>query len=153
MYDTSCCESFSYNSMAHRVLLLHIIFVYFYIQIKSSVLLCTYTRHYNITCFSEQSLLILISDPVPQPKVSCTGAGNNLTLTCSVDSLVEAKFKWTGPNQFSHVGNTVHISREQNEAIYFCTAENEVSSKYMEFNLMDCPASGNPFFVCLFVCL
>ncbi|KAG7331171.1 hypothetical protein KOW79_005140 [Hemibagrus wyckioides] len=71
-----------------------------------------------------------VMDPVPQPKVTCKQIGTNVTLLCSVDPPVQAEFKWSGPNGFSHVGNSVHITGKQNEdSIYFCTAKNEGSSE------------------------
>lgn len=82
----------------------------------------------------------MLLDPVPQPKVTCEQIGTNVTLLCSVDPPVQAEFKWSGPNWFSHVGNSVHITRKPNkEFIYFCIAKNKVSEKVVEFNLMDCP--------------
>ncbi|XP_053090536.1 uncharacterized protein LOC113525845 isoform X2 [Pangasianodon hypophthalmus] len=82
---------------------------------------------------------ITVIDPVPEPKVACKQNDTGITLLCSVDPSVQAAFTWTGPNEFSHVGESVHIPRKSDDAVYFCTAKNLVSEKTTEFTLKMCP--------------
>ncbi|KAF5905912.1 T-lymphocyte surface antigen Ly-9-like isoform X2, partial [Clarias magur] len=82
---------------------------------------------------------VTVVDAVSEPKVTCEQNDRDITLLCSVEPPVQAEFTWTGPDGFSHVGNRVHVTREKyDEAIYYCTAKNEVSQKSTEFNIKTC---------------
>ncbi|XP_017325873.1 lymphocyte function-associated antigen 3 isoform X2 [Ictalurus punctatus] len=82
---------------------------------------------------------ITVIDPVPKPKVTCEQNGVNITLRCSVDPSVQAEFTWSGPNGLSQSGNSLHITKESEERVYFCTAKNKVSNSETEFSLKSCP--------------
>ncbi|KAB5577060.1 hypothetical protein PHYPO_G00205640 [Pangasianodon hypophthalmus] len=82
---------------------------------------------------------ITVIDTVSEPKVTCEQNDTDITLPCSVDPPVQAEFTWTGPDEFSHVGKSVHITRKESDSIYYCTAKNEVSQKTIEFKLKECP--------------
>ncbi|XP_027020373.2 uncharacterized protein LOC113654420 isoform X2 [Tachysurus fulvidraco] len=76
------------------------------------------------------AITINVIDPLTKPEVTCEQNGQNITLKCSLVPPVEAKFKWTGPNGFSHVGDSVQISRNENDdSIYYCTVENALGEK------------------------
>ncbi|XP_047671250.1 uncharacterized protein LOC113654382 isoform X4 [Tachysurus fulvidraco] len=88
-------------------------------------------------------ITINVIDPVTKPKVTCEQNDQGITLKCSLVPPVEAKFKWTGPNGFSHVGDSVQITRKPNDdSIYYCSAKNEVSVMSAEFKLKDCISEG-----------
>ncbi|KAF7709488.1 hypothetical protein HF521_016338 [Silurus meridionalis] len=63
-----------------------------------------------------------------------------------MDSSAQANFKWKGPDGFSHVGDSVHITNPETKDLYFCTATNEVSEETAEFKLTDCPGQGSEKF-------
>ncbi|XP_058248809.1 uncharacterized protein LOC131354795 [Hemibagrus wyckioides] len=87
--------------------------------------------------------MIIVIDPVPEPKVTCEQNELDIRLLCSVNPPMQAEFTWSGPNGFSHVGNSVNITRNQNDdSIYYCTAKNKVSQKEAEFKLKDCVSDG-----------
>ncbi|GAA6108229.1 uncharacterized protein LOC113654382 isoform X1 [Tachysurus ichikawai] len=82
---------------------------------------------------------IKVIDPVTKPKVTCEQNDQDITLKCSVDAPVQALFTWFGPDGFSHVGDSVQITRKQNDdSIYYCSAKNEVSVMSAEFKPKDC---------------
>ncbi|XP_060732366.1 uncharacterized protein LOC132850166 isoform X3 [Tachysurus vachellii] len=82
---------------------------------------------------------IKVIDPVTKPEVTCKQNDQNIKLTCSLKPPVKAEFKWTGPNGFSHVGNSVQfLGNENADSFYYCTAKNEVSEESAEFNLKNC---------------
>ncbi|XP_053089849.1 uncharacterized protein LOC113524070 [Pangasianodon hypophthalmus] len=85
---------------------------------------------------------ITVIDAVSEPKVTCEQNDTDITLLCSVDPPVPVEFTWRGPDGFSHVGKSVHITRKESDSIYYCTAKNEVSQKTIEFKLKECP-EGN----------
>ncbi|XP_060732365.1 uncharacterized protein LOC132850166 isoform X2 [Tachysurus vachellii] len=86
---------------------------------------------------------IKVIDPVTKPKVTCEQNDLDITLKCSVDDPVQALFTWSGPDGFSHVGDSVQITRKQNDdSIYYCSAKNEESVMSAEFKLKDCISEG-----------
>ncbi|XP_053482823.1 uncharacterized protein LOC128608797 isoform X2 [Ictalurus furcatus] len=87
--------------------------------------------------YSERTITVI--DPVPKPKVTCEQNDVNITLLCSVDPSVQAEFTWSGPNGLSQSGNSLHITKENDdERVYFCTAKNKVSYSETEFSLKMC---------------
>ncbi|XP_053351881.1 uncharacterized protein LOC128523779 isoform X2 [Clarias gariepinus] len=82
---------------------------------------------------------VTVIDPVPKPSVTCVRHNETqVTLKCKVNSPVQPKFKWTGPNEFSQDGDSLQISNTGTSAIYYCIVSNNVSNDSTEFNLSKC---------------
>ncbi|KAI5621189.1 CD48 antigen isoform X2 [Silurus asotus] len=96
--------------------------------------------------FEEKIFQVEVIDPVSKPNVTCEKNGTNITLKCTMDSSAQANFKWKGPDDFSHVGESVHITNPETKDLYFCTATNEVSEETAEFELTGCPRQGSEKF-------
>ncbi|KAL6484786.1 hypothetical protein MHYP_G00068310 [Metynnis hypsauchen] len=84
---------------------------------------------------------IKVIDPVPVPTVTCHTNSTTVTLQCSVGSSVQAEFEWSGPNEFKETGEKIIVSKGQ--AIYICTAQNQVNKESKEFSLTDCNTDGS----------
>ncbi|KAF7709486.1 hypothetical protein HF521_016336 [Silurus meridionalis] len=82
--------------------------------------------------FDEITFQVEVIDPVSKPRVTCKKNVTNITLKCTVDSSEQVNFKWKGPDDFSHVGDSVHITNPEAKDSYFCTATNEFQEKFLE---------------------
>ncbi|KAM9487051.1 uncharacterized protein Hap1MRO34_006917 isoform 2-T2 [Clarias gariepinus] len=83
-------------------------------------------------------------DPFSECAVTCVKRNVTYTLACTVEPPAQATFKWSGPNGFSHTGDSFEINSTENDLIYYCTAKNELNEATREFNLKDCPQDPVP---------
>ncbi|KAL7881735.1 hypothetical protein AOLI_G00085830 [Acnodon oligacanthus] len=84
---------------------------------------------------------INVMDAVPVPIVTCHTNSTQVTLLCSVGSSVQATFEWSGPNGFKKTGDKIIVSKEQ--AIYICTAQNDLGKKSTQLSLANCNTDGH----------
>ncbi|XP_049340762.1 uncharacterized protein LOC103041975 isoform X2 [Astyanax mexicanus] len=93
---------------------------------------------------------IKVIDAVSKPKVNCTkdDEGTVTSLECFLEPEVNgAEFTWGGPGDKKTPGKTFQITeemRKDHNALFFCTATNQLGEKDTEFYLRDCvPEDGN----------
>uniref|UniRef100_A0A3B1K7E8 Uncharacterized LOC103041975 n=1 Tax=Astyanax mexicanus TaxID=7994 RepID=A0A3B1K7E8_ASTMX len=93
---------------------------------------------------------IKVIDAVSKPKVNCTkdDEGTVTSLECFLEPEVNgAEFTWGGPGDKKTPGKTFQITeemRKDHNALFFCTATNQLGEKHTEFYLRNCvPEGGN----------